>query len=312
MENRFRAILADAGRKRTCPLIIAHRGDSSRAPENTLDAALLGWEARAEAWELDVQLSRDGVPVVIHDESLLRTTDVSVRFERDPRRMDGFLVSDFDLEEIRSLDAGSWFLDSDGSSRTADWFGTRSELSSAQLARYASGAVRVPTLAEALELTVELDWLVNIELKSFPNTSPRLLDGVLKLIDRTASASRVVVSSFDHADVARAARLRPDVATGVLAATPVYRPEGYVREVVGAELYHPSAEVMGAASDAYRRAPSAGTLRTDDLRALRERSVPVFVYTVNKAELASHLAEAGVAGLFTDHPTRMFPCLDEQ
>jgi len=123
--NRFRAVLADADPKRTRPLVIAHRGDSSRAPENTLDAARLGWDAGAEAWELDVQLSRDGVPVVIHDESLLRTTDVAGRFAGDVREPAGFLVSDFDLAEIRSLDAGSWFLEPGRGSRTADRFGTR-------------------------------------------------------------------------------------------------------------------------------------------------------------------------------------------
>src|SRR4051794_37261026 len=72
------------------PLIIAHRGDSSHAPENTLEAALLGRDSGADAWELDVQLTRDGVPVVVHDETLLRTTDVARRFAGDPRGDDGF------------------------------------------------------------------------------------------------------------------------------------------------------------------------------------------------------------------------------
>ena len=105
------------------------------------------------------------------------------------------------------------------------------------------------------------------------------------------------------------------LATGVLAATPLYRPEAYVRDVVGAHVYHPSAEVLGVASDAYRQAPSARTLRADDLLALRERGVPVCVFTVNqtgRSDLAWHLAEAGVAGLFTDRPARMRPCLDER
>ena len=65
--NRFRARIG-----RGPPVVIAHRGDSAHAPENTLDAARLGHAAGSFAWELDVYLTRDGVPVVVHDESLLR------------------------------------------------------------------------------------------------------------------------------------------------------------------------------------------------------------------------------------------------
>ena len=119
--NRFRELLRAT---RARPLIVAHRGDSFYAPENTLEAARIGWETGADAWEFDVHLSRDGVPVVIHDESLLRTTDVARRFADDPRVGAGFLVSHFDLSEIHSLDAGSWFLDPKGGSRTAAAFGT--------------------------------------------------------------------------------------------------------------------------------------------------------------------------------------------
>jgi glycerophosphoryl diester phosphodiesterase len=287
------------------PLIIAHRGDSFHAPENTLDAARSGWEAGADAWELDVHLTRDGVPVVIHDESLTRTTDVARRFADDPRSDCGFPVSEFDLVEIRTLDAGSWFLDPDGGARTATGFNTLTRLDAGARRRFASGAVHLPTLTEALSLTRELDWLVNVELKSFPNTQPRLLDAVLEAIDATATVARVLISSFDHADVARCARLRPGLATGVLIATPLYRPEHYVRKELGALSYHATAEVLGAASDAYRRAPSPQALRREDLAALHAVGVSILVFTVNDFRpdgLAVHLAAAGVDGLFSDDP----------
>ncbi len=71
---------------------------------------MLASEAGAEAWELDVQLTRDGVAVVFHDETLSRTTDVADRFGDDPRGRDGFRLADFDWCEIASLDAGSWFV----------------------------------------------------------------------------------------------------------------------------------------------------------------------------------------------------------
>jgi glycerophosphoryl diester phosphodiesterase len=287
------------------PWVIAHRGDSFHAPENTLEAAQRGWEAGAEAWELDVQLSRDGVPVVIHDGSLLRTTDVADRFADDPRASDSFRVADFDLAEIQTLDAGAWFLDPRGCPRSALAFGSLGQIEPADRERIQAGEVRVPTLAAALELTGRLDWLVNIELKSSSADDPALIGAVLAVIDSTRSAARVVISSFDHADVARVAERRPEIATGVLTATPLVRPASYVREWVGADFYNPSTRAIGADSDRYRHAPSAHSLRTEDLDALRSGGVSVFVFTVNDARpggLADHLAESGVAGLFTDDP----------
>ena len=290
---------------RARPWIIAHRGDSFHAPENTLEAARAGKDAGADAWELDVQLTRDGVPVVIHDASLLRTTDVARRFAGDSRGDAAFLVAHFTLEEIRTLDAGSWFLGPADRPRTAADFGSLTRLVPVERARFASGTVRVPTLAEALALTADLDWLVNVELKSFPNNDSRLLDSVLEVIDATGTAGRVLISSFDHADVARCARDRPDLATGVLAWTPLYRAESYVRDTVGALAYHPSSLALGAGCESYLRRPTPDALRRDEVSALKGRGVPVLVYTVNETApdgLAVHLAEAGVDGFFSDDP----------
>jgi glycerophosphoryl diester phosphodiesterase len=293
------------------PWVIAHRGDSVHAPENTLEAARLGWEAGAEAWEMDVRLTRDGVPVVVHDGSLRRTTDVARQFAGDPRKAARFLVADFDLDEIQALDAGGWFLDPttghdpERPVRTAAGFGALDGLDLRRRAWYESGRVRVPTLAQALALTVALDWAVNVELKSSFAGEPALVDAVLAAVDRAGAADRVWISSFDHADIARVARLRPDLATGILTATPLYRPAGYVRDGIGASAYHPSARSLGAESVGYRRRPSAATLRAEDLGDLRAAGVPVYVFTVNDARpggLADHLAEAGVAGLYTDDP----------
>ena len=87
--------------------IIAHRGAKGMAPENTLAAAHLAHRQGADMWELDAGLSRDNVPMVLHDEGLLRTTDVSVLpafVHRHP-----WLLDQLSLAELRGLDAGSWF-----------------------------------------------------------------------------------------------------------------------------------------------------------------------------------------------------------
>jgi glycerophosphoryl diester phosphodiesterase len=282
------------------PLIFAHRGASAIAPENTIEAAERGLAAGAVGWELDVRLTRDGIPVVIHDASLERTTNVTSKFATDPRTYEGSLVADFDLDEIRMLDAGSWFVAQDGGPRSAAHFGTLTTLDVGEIARFTTGSVRVPTLAECLAFTARHDWLVNVELKTWPDPEPRLLPAVLSEIERIGMADMVLISSFDHDDVAHAARSRSGVATGVLTVQPIHEPARYVRELVGADCYHPSFEAVGASAEGGR-----GHLRRDDLRTLRERGVPVLCYTVNDARpdgLADRLAQVGVSAFFTDDP----------
>jgi glycerophosphoryl diester phosphodiesterase len=297
--NRFLKLLtSDRGR----PLVVAHRGASALAPENTLEAARLGWQAGADAWELDVQLSRDGVAVVVHDETLVRTTDVAVRYAGDPRSTCGFRVLDFDWWEIRTLDAGSWFPEVVPALRE-EGIVSRQE------------SIRIPSLTQALRLTAELDWLVNVEIKSFPESPPGLVEAVLNAIDETETADRVLLSSFDHSDLRRVAELLPSsypglgfVPRGALAATPLVQPHRYVRELVGAQTYHLSARCLGADSVGYRRRASAARLRGGEIEGLKSHGIPMLVYTVNdgtRGGLAEHLAELGIDGVFSDDPASL-------
>ena len=301
--------------RRRLPLVLAHRGDSIHAPENTLEAAMLGWEAGAEAWELDVQLTRDGVAVVFHDETLSRTTDVADRFGGDPRGRDGFRLAEFDWCEIASLDAGSWFVADPAGERSAAAFGTLENMDGSRRSHYRSGRIRVPTLVDALALTADRDWLVNVEIKSFPGNPPGLAEAVLEAIVRTDTASRVLLSSFDHRDIARIPCLIPPtrqdllgIPRGILVATPLFRPHAYLAEIVGAQTFHASAKCLGSESIGYRQRRTAEALWSDGIAELRSREVPILVYTVNDHQpggLADHLAELGVDGLFTDDPVGM-------
>jgi glycerophosphoryl diester phosphodiesterase len=87
------------------PAVIAHRGASFDAPESTLPAYLLARDLGADYLELDVQRTRDGHLIALHDDTLLRTTDIVSKF---PQRKDN-PASDFTLAELKTLDAGSWF-----------------------------------------------------------------------------------------------------------------------------------------------------------------------------------------------------------
>jgi len=309
-QNRFLDLL-----KARCghPVIVAHRGDSYHAPENTLEAGRLAWQGGAHAWEIDVQLSRDGVPVVLHDESLARTTDVAIRFAGDPRGRDGYRLCDFDFDEVQSLDAGSWFAAAQGGHRSARSFNTLDRLEPSQVELYRSGRVKVPSLAEALSFTGANDWLVNIEIKSFPSGAAGLLARVIEVVKETDTDQRVLFSSFDHCDVSLANAGERAYALGILTATPLCRTAEYAATFVGAETVHVSREVIGAGTIAYRNLAQAQSLRLDLIAELRKSGLPLLVYTVNElgpGSLARHLAELGVNGIFTDDPTGLLRDLD--
>lgn len=161
------------------PLVIAHRGWSGIAPENTLPAFELALRAGADLVELDYHHSADGVPVVIHDSTLGRTTDAVARATKD-----NLHVAAWTLGELKQLDAGAWFH-----------------------ARF--GGTPLPTLAEALEL-VRARGLTLIERKAGDAAT------LAALLRERDLVNRVVVQSFDW-DYLRALRTElPDQVLGAL------------------------------------------------------------------------------------------------
>lgn len=147
-------------RRRDKPLVIAHRGASADAPENTLAAFRLALSQGAEAIELDVQLTRDQQVVVMHDNNLKRTTGIKAK------------VSSLTLEEIKKLDAGSWFGDQKFKNE------------------------RVPTLAEVIDQFAGR-VLINIEFKNLWTPFDGLEAHLAALIKKKKVSSRVMVSSFN-------------------------------------------------------------------------------------------------------------------
>jgi glycerophosphoryl diester phosphodiesterase len=292
------------------PLVIAHRGDSFHAPENTLEAARLAWAAGADAWELDVQVTSDGVPIVMHDETLLRTTDVAARFTGDARAERGFRVCDFTFEEIQSLDAGSWFIDEQGVPRSAKAFGTLRSLDPSSLGRYRSGSIRVPSLEAALEMTWELDWLVNVEIKPPRADLEMVLEAVIHTVNDREINERVIVSSFDVSFIARAAELKTarrdrPYALGILMDQVFSSVDLYLPRDVPADTLHLWHGVLGLGSDATEDPPVPHSFGPRLVERLREREAPVLVYTVNDfgpGSLARQLAALGVDAIFTDDP----------
>jgi glycerophosphoryl diester phosphodiesterase len=140
------------------PVIFAHRGASADAPENPLAAFELAVRMGAKAIELDTMLSKDGIPLVIHDHTLERTTNGQ-----------GF-VSDCDLSELALLDAGSWYSDA--------YIGEKIPLLHEVLTRYSR------TL------------LINIELKNYNTPNDNLTETVIKMVDKLDIWDSVLFSSF--------------------------------------------------------------------------------------------------------------------
>jgi glycerophosphoryl diester phosphodiesterase len=266
----------------THPLCIAHRGASSLAPENTLVAARKALQLGADMWELDVSVTADGELVVLHDDSLVRTTDVQAVF---PRRAP-WLISDFTLAEIKTLDAGSWFVETDPFGTIAAGVVTPTE-------QDAWRGEPIPTLAEALMFTWEWDWRVNVEIKELvpPLKTFPVVEAIIELIEVLDMADQVLLSSFVHAYIRRAKSLQPAIAVAALldAGEPLIFPE----------IQKPG-EDKAIPFDAIH--PHYTSVDPETARTLRQAGVAVNPWTVNDPLKMECLIEAGVTGIFTDFP----------
>ncbi|WP_445487686.1 glycerophosphodiester phosphodiesterase [Niallia sp. 03133] len=158
---------------------VAHRGWSGRAPENTLIAFKLALlEPQIDAIELDVHLSKDGVPVVIHDHSLERTTNGNGA------------VIDHTVEELQALDAGKWF------SQPFEREG-------------------IPLLEEVLYLAKGRKHLL-IELKQLGNLYNGLEEKVVRMIHSIDMQDQVTIISFDHESLRKIKELDHKMEVGLL------------------------------------------------------------------------------------------------
>ncbi len=158
--------------------IWGHRGASADAPENTLPAFELALVQGADGVELDVQLSSDGEVVVIHDETLDRTTDGT-----GP-------VGGRTWAELRALDASG--------------------------GRPGFAGTRIPLLAEVLELTRGTNAVVNVELKTDQVAYPGIEAGVLEVVRASGVGERVLLSSFNHETLGVLRRLGAEQRLGAL------------------------------------------------------------------------------------------------
>ncbi|WP_371068677.1 glycerophosphodiester phosphodiesterase [Sediminibacillus sp. JSM 1682029] len=160
-------------------LVYAHRGASKLAPENTMPAFQLAYEMGAEGIETDVQLSKDGIPVLIHDESVKRTTNAV-----------GF-VQDYTFEQLQKLDAGSWL--SEKFENTP-----------------------IISLEEFLIWAQPKQLQLNIELKNNVIDYDHMEKKVYDLLCKYKLVNRTTISSFNPVSIERFKQIDSKIATALL------------------------------------------------------------------------------------------------
>ncbi|WP_075735795.1 glycerophosphodiester phosphodiesterase [Streptomyces acidiscabies] len=250
---------------RPAPVVVAHRGASARAPENTLAAVDKAAEMEVAWVENDVQRTKDGELVVIHDDTLRRTTNAAKIFPgRAPWK-----VKNFTAAEIAQLDAGSWF-------------------------GPAFAGQRVPTLKQFVNRLDTHRQKLLLEIKN-PQLYPGIEQQIIKVLgnegwlDPWHLTSRLIVQSFDAASIRTVHGLRPAVRTGFLGTPAVADLPSYARF---ADLINPSHTTV---TSEYVSAVHA-------LRGPHHRRLQMYVWTVDDAVNARKAAGYGVDGIITNKP----------
>lgn len=240
--------------------IFAHRGASGQYPENTMLAFEKGIEAGADGIELDVQLTKDGRIVVIHDERLDRTTSLK-----------GF-VKDTAYDVIMTANGAA------GHDQT-----------------YSD--IKVPLLEDVLSWAEKKNFLINIELKNSVVRYEGMEEKVLEAVKRFNIEERVILSTFNHESLALCARLAPHIERAALTSDVLYQADRYITSIP-ASGYHPKLNSPGTTDEVLKR--------------MRNNSIKVRPYTVNRPEDMKRLIEAGADGMFTDFPAEAMATLKNE
>ncbi|MFD3522941.1 glycerophosphodiester phosphodiesterase [Streptomyces sp. NPDC058653] len=247
------------------PLVIAHRGASAYAPENTLAAVDKAEELGIDWVENDVQRTKDGELVVLHDTDLRRTTDAEQVFpDRAP-----WNVKDFTAAEIARLDAGSWF--------GAEWAGAR-----------------VPTLKGYLDTVEANRQKLLLEIKA-PELYPGIERDILRVLraegwlDGSHVRNKLVIQSFGAASVKAVHAQRPDVTTGFLGTPAVADLPSYAEFTDQINPTHSSLSAEYVAAVHRLKGPHGKRLQ-------------VSTWTVNDAAGAVRVDGFGVDGIITNNP----------
>ncbi|GHB35906.1 hydrolase [Streptomyces cirratus] len=249
----------------SAPVVYAHRGASAYAPENTLESIDLAMRLGFAWVENDVQRTKDGELVVVHDDSLARTTNVEQLFpDRKPWR-----VKDFTAAEIARLDAGSWFSE-----------------------EYAGA--RVPTLKDYMNRVQRNRQRLLLEIKKpelYPGIERQTLDMLERLgwLDEAHVGRRLVVQSFSADSIRIVHSLRPDIVTAFLGTPKAADLPRYAAFTDRINPWHTTISADWVAA-------------VHRLRGAHGKAMEVDTWIVDDAATARKVQGMGVDGIITNAP----------
>ncbi|HEY9787220.1 MAG TPA: glycerophosphodiester phosphodiesterase family protein [Candidatus Obscuribacterales bacterium] len=247
------------------PKVISHRGGRSWAPENTLAAFRMSLDIGVFGLELDVHRCASGELVVIHDEDINRTTNGVG------------LVKDVTYDELRRLDAGSWWDEAHGQPGESRFVGER-----------------IPLLTDVLAL-VDGKAMLNIEIKNTPVDYPGIEDDLLDALAQYKHTETVIVSSFDHRLMSLLHRKRGDLNIALLADALLIDMPLMARQM-GATYWH----------------PCFGSLRREAVEEAHQSGIAVHAWTINAQREWQWAVEWGIDGIITDDPLALTKYLQRQ
>ena len=190
--------------------VYGHRGYSGRYPENTMLSFQKAIEAGADGIELDVQLTKDGEVVIIHDETIDRTTDGT-----------GF-VKDYTLEELRKFNAA------------AKWNGQ-------------FGFQPIPTFEEYCKWASENNVYTNVEIKSGVYYYEQIEEKTLEIVRKYNLSDNILFSSFLHSSVTLLRKLAPEIRCGALVENEGLHNPGFYCDKFDFQCFHPGKQCMDKA-----------------------------------------------------------------
>ena len=248
------------------PLIIAHRGASAFAPENTLAAFRRAIEEGADGIEFDVRLAKDGVPVVFHDSKLKRLAKIERR------------VSDFTAEELNKIDVGSWFNQA---------FPRRSDDSF-------SGET-VPTLKNLFELLRDFKGIVYVELKGENSLISALTAAVCNAIQQTNLLPNIIIKSFSLEAIKIAKQILPEIKTAALfepKILTILRKKKFILD-------------EAAKYDADEISLHYSLATKSFVRRARENNFSTVIWTTDKNVWVKRALDYGISAIITNNPAKL-------
>lgn len=248
------------------PLIVAHRGASASAPENTFAAFRRAIDDGADGIEFDVRLATDGVPVVFHDSTLHRLAKIENR------------VGNLTAEELSKIDVGSWF--NRAFPRKAD---------------EKFPAETIPTLANLLEFLSDYQGLIYVELKGGDSVIPALAGAVCALIRQTNLLPNIIVKSFKLEAVKIAKEILPEVRTAAL-----FEPQVLT---ILRKKKHILDEARKCHADEISLHYSLATKRF--VRRARENNFSTVIWTVNNPVWVKRAIDYGIGAIITNNPAKL-------